>query len=144
MNSFENRVRESLGRSSVSQIQDVTEGSWPEESVFRRSVVLGRIYAIEVPAFPGHPADWRWLVDDLGPARSSWIMRNGMSARQSNSEFLEFLIPHYGDEGKSYLTVAIGCTGGRHRSVALAERLGRHLLGRDLPTTVSHRDVGRG
>jgi UPF0042 nucleotide-binding protein len=57
-------------------------------------------------------------------------------------EFLDFLIPLYGAEGKTYLTVAIGCTGGRHRSVALAERLGRHLAERNYPASVSHRDVG--
>ena len=57
--------------------------------------------------------------------------------------FLGFLVPHYATEGKSYLTVALGCTGGKHRSVALAERLGRHFRANDLPASVSHRDVGR-
>jgi UPF0042 nucleotide-binding protein len=57
---------------------------------------------------------------------------------------LRFLLPQYQNEGKSYLTVAIGCTGGRHRSVALAEELERRLA--DLPQArlhVSHRDVGK-
>jgi UPF0042 nucleotide-binding protein len=58
-------------------------------------------------------------------------------------EFLDFLIPLYGAEGKTYLTVAIGCTGGRHRSVALAERLGAYLVEQNYPASVSHRDVGR-
>lgn len=57
--------------------------------------------------------------------------------------FLSFLVPQYAAEGKSYLTVALGCTGGKHRSVALAERLGRYFEQQDLPTSVSHRDVGR-
>jgi UPF0042 nucleotide-binding protein len=57
--------------------------------------------------------------------------------------FLGFLIPHYSAEGKSYLTVAIGCTGGKHRSVAIAEKLGTYFGTTDLPTSVSHRDVGR-
>ena len=57
--------------------------------------------------------------------------------------FLEFLIPNYAAEGKAYLTVAIGCTGGRHRSVALVERLGRHYKKVDLPASMHHRDVGR-
>src|SRR5204862_1088995 len=42
-------------------------------------------------------------------------------------DYLQFVLPHYIAEGKSYLTVAIGCTGGRHRSVAIAERLRRSL-----------------
>jgi UPF0042 nucleotide-binding protein len=53
------------------------------------------------------------------------------------------LIPAYMREGKSYLTVAMGCTGGRHRSVVLAEELGRRLDGRGIPATVFHRDVER-
>ena len=57
--------------------------------------------------------------------------------------FVEYLVPHYGAEGKSYLTVAIGCTGGKHRSVALAERLGSFLESREIPASVHHRDVGR-
>ena len=40
---------------------------------------------------------------------------------------LDFALPHYAREGKAYLTVALGCTGGRHRSVAMAEELGRQL-----------------
>jgi len=58
-------------------------------------------------------------------------------------EYLRFVIPHYIAEGKSYLTVAIGCTGGRHRSVAIAERLKKTLLTADgARIRVRHRDVG--
>jgi UPF0042 nucleotide-binding protein len=56
-------------------------------------------------------------------------------------EFIDFLIPYYSAEGKTYLTVALGCTGGKHRSVAMAERLAEHLAGQELPCSVSHRDV---
>ena len=55
---------------------------------------------------------------------------------------MKFLIPRYAREGKSYVTVAIGCTGGRHRSVALAEALARELKGLDgVRLRVKHRDV---
>jgi UPF0042 nucleotide-binding protein len=57
--------------------------------------------------------------------------------------FLEFLVPLYAAEGKSYLTVAIGCTGGKHRSVALAEKVRQHFTSRALPVAVHHRDLGR-
>ncbi len=70
--------------------------------------------------------------------------------RPETAEFLDklddllvMLIPAYIREGKSYLTVAMGCTGGRHRSVVLAEELSRRLDGRGLPSTVFHRDVDR-
>lgn len=58
-------------------------------------------------------------------------------------DLLTMLIPAYMKEGKSYLTVAMGCTGGRHRSVALAAELSRRLDAHGLPTTVFHRDVNR-
>jgi len=58
-------------------------------------------------------------------------------------DLLTMLIPAYMKEGKSYLTVAMGCTGGRHRSVVLAEELSRRLDAHGLPTTVFHRDVDR-
>lgn len=58
-------------------------------------------------------------------------------------DFVEFLIPNYTKEGKTTLMVAIGCTGGRHRSVALANRLGEILNEKDLHVTVRHRDIKR-
>ena len=57
-------------------------------------------------------------------------------------DLLEFLIPRYEAEGKSYLTIGIGCTGGRHRSVAIAEELAKRLGAHDaLDVDVHHRDV---
>jgi UPF0042 nucleotide-binding protein len=56
---------------------------------------------------------------------------------------LRFLIPHYISEGKSYLTVAFGCTGGRHRSVALAEVVRRDLQKKGFATKVVHRDLDK-
>jgi len=58
-------------------------------------------------------------------------------------DLLQFLLPLYEQEGKSYLTVAIGCTGGRHRSVAVTERLGAFLKGRGWPVRVGHREIER-
>lgn len=58
-------------------------------------------------------------------------------------DLLSMLIPAYVREGKSYLTVAMGCTGGRHRSVVLAEELARRLDAHGMPSTVFHRDVER-
>lgn len=58
-------------------------------------------------------------------------------------DLLELLLPAYVREGKSYLTLAVGCTGGNHRSVVIAEELGRILEQRGFPPTVSHRDARR-
>ena len=58
---------------------------------------------------------------------------------------LDFTIPLYAREGKAYLTIAIGCTGGRHRSVAVGEELAKRLGARGVPNVhVMHRDVMRG
>ena len=58
-------------------------------------------------------------------------------------QILDFLLPLYESEGKAYLTLAIGCTGGQHRSVAVVTALERHLLQRGVEVRVSHRDVAR-
>jgi RNase adapter protein RapZ len=58
-------------------------------------------------------------------------------------DLLVLLLPAYAAEGKSYLTVAIGCTGGRHRSVAMSEELGRRLVAAGYAPAVQHRDMNR-
>jgi RNase adapter protein RapZ len=57
-------------------------------------------------------------------------------------DLLTFMLPHYKREGKSQLVIAIGCTGGQHRSVTLAEYIGKHFS-KDYKTHVSHRDIER-
>ncbi len=56
-------------------------------------------------------------------------------------DLLSFLIPHYREEGKHRLVVAIGCTGGVHRSVAIAEAISAYLQEQGYPTEISHRDM---
>jgi UPF0042 nucleotide-binding protein len=55
-------------------------------------------------------------------------------------DLLQFMLPQYKREGKSQLIVAIGCTGGQHRSVAIAEHIGKHFS-KDFVTHVTHRDI---
>jgi UPF0042 nucleotide-binding protein len=77
-------------------------------------------------------------------------VRDFVLERAVTSEFLDrfeallaSLMPSYEAEGRSYLTVAIGCTGGRHRSVAVAEEVSRRLRGSGHSVRVGHRDIGR-
>ncbi|HVB94954.1 MAG TPA: RNase adapter RapZ [Acidimicrobiales bacterium] len=77
-------------------------------------------------------------------------VRDFVLSRPETTEFLDkldallaMLVPAYIREGKSYLTVAMGCTGGRHRSVVLAEELALRLDALGMPSTVFHRDIER-
>jgi UPF0042 nucleotide-binding protein len=54
---------------------------------------------------------------------------------------LDVTVPGYLAEGKSYLTIAVGCTGGRHRSVVVVEELAEYFRKRGLPVVLDHRDV---
>jgi UPF0042 nucleotide-binding protein len=55
--------------------------------------------------------------------------------------FVDFLLPQYEQEGRAYLTVGVGCTGGRHRSVVIVSQLARHLIGQGFQPIIRHRDV---
>jgi len=57
------------------------------------------------------------------------------------TELINYLLPRYREEGKNYLTIAVGCTGGKHRSVVVTEQLKVQLAGLGYPVTAGHRDV---
>ena len=58
------------------------------------------------------------------------------------TDLLSFMLPHYKREGKAQLVIAIGCTGGQHRSVALQNTL-RHHFEKEYHTRISHRDIDK-
>lgn len=60
---------------------------------------------------------------------------------QKLEDLLDFLIPYYTEEGKSQLTIAMGCTGGRHRSVCFAELMREHLSNKPYAISIFHRDI---
>ena len=76
------------------------------------------------------------------PRVSSFVLDNedAKELLERYTGMLHFLLPRMQKEGKAYLTVAIGCTGGRHRSVAIVEELARRMP-KDFPLTVRHRDL---
>ena len=59
-------------------------------------------------------------------------------------EMMDFLLPGYRKEGKSYLTISIGCTGGKHRSVVIAEEMRNFFRDNGVNLKVTHRDIGKG
>ena len=58
------------------------------------------------------------------------------------TDFTDWLLPRYEEEGKSVLVIAVGCTGGHHRSVAVAHALAEHYRGQDIRVSENHRDLG--
>lgn len=92
-----------------------------------------------------------YFVDSLRElAGTDVAVRDYVLSRTESQTFLDllqqllaFCLPRYEHEGKAYLTVAIGCTGGRHRSVVVAEALRERLTPAALSIEVMHRDVGR-
>jgi UPF0042 nucleotide-binding protein len=110
----------------------------------------------------GLPVDADLVVDCRFLPNPHWVpelrpmsgldapVRDYVLAQAGAKEFLDgyaalvgIVAEGYGREGKGYATLAMGCTGGRHRSVAMAEALGVALRGRGLEVQVSHRDVGQ-
>jgi UPF0042 nucleotide-binding protein len=77
------------------------------------------------------------------PAVASFVLENDLTGEflQRLLPLLQFLIPQYQREGKAYLTIGIGCTGGQHRSVAVAERLRQLLKEQQETISITHRDL---
>jgi UPF0042 nucleotide-binding protein len=83
--------------------------------------------------------------DGRTPAVRRFVLEqpDGRELLRRLQDLLGYLLPHYQREGKAYLTVAVGCTGGRHRSVALVEELREAVAAHGIPVNVTHRDVDR-
>jgi UPF0042 nucleotide-binding protein len=81
----------------------------------------------------------------LDPAVRDYVLKQPETKEflDKLDDLLSFLLPSYVNEGKSYLTVAVGCTGGHHRSVVLAEELGEVLRRQGFDPSILHRDVAK-
>lgn len=94
------------------------------------------------PYFVDHLRDYPGTTPDV----RDYVLENPETQEfvARAEQLLEYCLPRFEREGRSYLTIAVGCTGGRHRSVAIAEHLGNRLRERaKLAIDVSHRDVER-
>ena len=106
-------------------------------------MATGRLTAVETTAGDG---GLRVFLETSGKVDAQSFVLDSPGTRDFMTrlcEFLDFLIPRYEAEGKAHLTVALGCTGGQHRSVAVACALDRHLRERKIDVRVTHRDVAR-
>jgi RNase adapter protein RapZ len=81
----------------------------------------------------------------LDPGVADYVLKrdDAQEYLQRLEALLAFSLPRYQHEGKSYLTIAVGCTGGRHRSVTLVEELRRRLADKGVRVLVRHRDIDR-
>jgi UPF0042 nucleotide-binding protein len=90
-------------------------------------------------------------IDELRPLPGTdERVRTYVKGQQTYREFIRrlrsllgFMVPGFVAEGKSYLTVAVGCTGGRHRSVVIVDELAKFFHDKGMPATVDHRDLDR-
>lgn len=81
----------------------------------------------------------------LDEAVADYVKKSPVTSEYIDKLFdlYDFLVPHYIEEGKSNLVIAVGCTGGKHRSVTVANELYKHLLDKGYNTFVSHRDINK-
>ncbi len=83
-------------------------------------------------------------LDGRDPEVSKFVLgADGLEMTKKIEDMLRFTLPHFQKEGKLYVTICVGCTGGRHRSVTIVEELRRRLAG-EWDILVRHRDVERG
>lgn len=143
---------------SVRELRETIEDAFGNEAVAQTSVTLESFgFKYGLPMDADMVMDVRFLpnphwVDELrprtgqDPAVSDYVLRQpGATAfLDTYHRLLSLVVDGYRREGKRYMTVAIGCTGGKHRSVAIAEELARRLEPDDgLSVRVLHRDLGR-
>ncbi|EYF08608.1 RNase adapter RapZ [Chondromyces apiculatus] len=137
-------------------IERVGSAKEAETQMATRVVSFGYKYGVPLDAdllFDVRFLDNPYFVPELRPLTGNdppvrdYILQNpdALAFADRVEQLLLFSVPRYAREGKSYLTIGIGCTGGRHRSVALATLLGERLRGKTgLPVAVIHRDLARG
>lgn len=114
---------------------------------FRYGIPTGSDLVIDIRFLPNpYFIDELRPLSGLDPAVANYILTQA-DAQEFLRRFdslLDFLLPNYQREGKSYLTISIGCTGGRHRSVAVAAHLATLLRQRDFDVRQIHRDIDKG
>ena len=143
---------------TVHQLRDALRDLIDRPPTGTMTVVLQSFgYKFGLPTDADLALDCRFLpnpffIDDLRPKTGldAEVARYVLERSETQEflrlvvEFLDFTLPHYQREGKSYLTIALGCTGGRHRSVVLVEELRHRLQAHGHRVLIHHRDAARG
>ncbi len=135
------RVVAAFDDASVSKLQVAVESFG-----FKHGLPLDADIVMDVRFLPNpHWEDALRPLTGHDPAVRDFVLERADTAAFLDrfDELLRTVLPAYQAEGRSYLTVAIGCTGGRHRSVAIAEELAARLRSRGTAVRTTHRDVSR-
>ncbi|KAA9017997.1 RNase adapter RapZ [Niallia endozanthoxylica] len=110
---------------------------------FKHGIPIDADLVFDVRFLPNpHYIDRMRPLTGLDAEVSSYVLKWNETHKflEKVTDLLTFMLPHYKREGKAQLVIAIGCTGGQHRSVALAEYIGHHFE-KDYHTRISHRDI---
>ena len=142
------------GNLTVHQLKGIIQERYAQTSETLAVTLLSFGFKYGLPAEADLVFDVRFLpnpyfVESLSPMTglepdvASYVLDRDDSRvfLEHTTKLLRFLLPRFQREGKSYLTIAVGCTGGRHRSVAVCEEMNRRLDGWDI--TLRHRDADR-
>ena len=142
---------------TVADLKGMLTGHFAREAVGLRVFVTSFAYRRGIPRDADLIFDVRFLdnpyyvpalrsLSGRAPAVAAYIERDRHLERFFAGlwQLLEPLLPRYDAEGKAYLKIGIGCTGGRHRSVYVAERLAEHFRQAGLRAEVAHRDLASG
>jgi UPF0042 nucleotide-binding protein len=111
---------------------------------FKYGIPMDADMVIDVRFLPNpHYVDSLRLSTGDDPQVKEYIMKWPISRHflEELLGFIDFLLPNYEKEGRAHLAIAIGCTGGRHRSVAIANEVGAFLREKGFKTVVEHRDI---
>ena len=93
------------------------------------------------PFYVNELKDKTGVDDDVKSYVQKWPQTSGFYERLIS--MLDFLMPHYVEEGKSQLVIAIGCTGGKHRSVTITQMVFEHMVSEGFNATMNHRDISK-
>jgi len=148
---------------NIHELQDTIRRYFSDQSRLRKMTItlLSFGYSYGIPLEADLLVDVRFLanpyfVDELKPltGKDPKVAEYVLKLKETQEflrrfrELVKFLIPLYKKEGKSYLTIAIGCTGGRHRSIVVADTVEAYLRKRlkegDVILRTTHRDIGKG
>ncbi len=144
---------------SAKELRDAINESFFLVSDNSRTIRISLVsfgYKYGMPLDADLVADVRFLpnphyIDELKPYTGNdskvkdFVLNNPVTHKFLRKYFnlLKFLIPNYIKEGKTYLTIAIGCTGGKHRSVVVTNELDKYLTARHYDVKVRHRDINK-